>query len=250
MKQLDINCVNRWIAGNNQLQHPASLSISCPECSLKGAFTTKRRQYDEHRDTLICSATCPSCSTMVHLWITDAIGSSKKGPDEQPSLFMMPGPADVVDLTKMPENVPPKVVQYCASTMDVYSTGNLTATAVLAQSALEAIFDDFLPIGNSRTTLPKLIQDSISGMELDKPLKDLAISFRPDGNLDNLFGSSQHTSKETANAIMTLLDKIITYLYVMPNEFAKLEEEFNELNRITNLARNGLDSNGNRQNAA
>lgn len=248
MKQLDISCVNRWVAGNNQLQHPASVGISCPKCSMKGAFTTKRRSYDEHRDTLSCSAVCPSCSAQVHLWIVDAIGSTKAGEKQEPKMYIMPGGSDAVDLSDLPENVPPKVAQYCASTMDVYSTGNLTATTVLAQSALESIFDDFLPVGNSRTTLPKLIQDSIGGMNLDAPIKNIANSFRPEGTLDSLFSSSEHTSKESADAMMALLDKLITYLYAMPNEFAKLEEEFAELNRTTNLDRKGLGNN--RQDAA
>lgn len=209
---------------------------------MKGAFTTKRRSYDEHRDTLSCSAICPSCNTQVHLWIVDAIGSAKVVEKQEPKMYMMPGASDTVDLSDLPENVPPKVAQYCASTMDVYSTGNLTATTVLAQSALESIFDDFLPVGNSRTTLPKLIQDSIGGMELETPLNNIANAFRPDGDLDSLFSSSEHTSKETADAMMSLLDKLINYLYVMPGEFAQLQEEFIELNRTTNLARKGLDS--------
>ena len=241
MKQLDMSCVSRWVAGNNQLQHPASVGITCPECSMKGAFTTKRRSYDEHRDTLSCSAVCPSCNTQVHLWIVDALGASKHIEKEDPKMYMMPGAKDAVDLSDLPDNVPPKVSQYCASTMDVYSSGNLTATTVLAQSALESIFDDFLPVGNSRTTLPKLIQDSIGGMDLQAPINEIANSFRPEGTLDSLFSSSQHTSKESADAMMALLDKLITYLYVMPGEFAKLQEEFTELNRTTNLARKGLD---------
>lgn len=163
-------------------------------------------------------------------------------------IYMMPGTKDSVDLSDLPDTVPPKVAQYCASTMDVYSSGNLTATTVLVQSALESIFDDFLPVGNSRTTLPKLIQDSIDSMNLNAPLNEIAISFRPEGTLDSIFSSSQHTTKESADAMMALLDKLITYLYVMPGEFATLQKEFTELNRTTNLARKGLDDG--RQDAA
>ncbi|MFK8078450.1 MAG: hypothetical protein AB8B84_17865 [Granulosicoccus sp.] len=243
-----MSCVSRWVAGNNQVQHPASVGITCPECSMKGAFTTKRRLYDEHRDTLSCSALCPSCNTHIHLWIVDAVGSSKQTEREEPMIYMMPGTKDSVDLSDLPDTVPPKVAQYCASTMDVYSSGNLTATTVLVQSALESIFDDFLPVGNSRTTLPKLIQDSIDSMNLNAPLNEIAISFRPEGTLDSIFSSSQHTTKESADAMMALLDKLITYLYVMPGEFATLQKEFTELNRTTNLARKGLDDG--RQDAA
>ena len=40
--------------------------------------------------------------------------------------------------------------------------------------------------------------------------------------------------------MLTLLDKLINYLYVLPNDFAVLDKQFAELNRVTNLARKGL----------
>lgn len=239
--QLDIACVNRWIAGNQSVQYPASIGIGCPACSMRGAFTTKRRNYDEYRDTLTCSADCPACDEKVHFWITDIMNIGRTDVEDLPCIFMMPGTSAALDLSDLPENVPSKVVQYCSSTVDVYATGNLTATTVLAQSALEAIFNEYLPESNSRGSLSELIQDSIECMSLDKPLLDLAKSLGPEGNLDKLFASSQFTNKDTADALMLLLDRLINYLYVLPNDLAELDKQFAELNRVTNLARKGLD---------
>jgi hypothetical protein len=250
MMQLDIGCVNRWITGDKQIQYPSTVGISCPECSMRGAFTTKRRSYDDYRDTLSCSANCPACDTQVHFWITDAIANSGKDSTETSTLYMMPGSPASLDLSDLPENVPSDVVQYCSSTLDVYATGNLTATTVLAKSALEAMFEEHLPTGNSKTTLAKLVQDSIDSIDLNKPLVDLANSLKPEGNLYNLLSSSQYTSKDNAIAVMTLLDRLINYLYVLPNDFAVLEKEFAELNRVTNLARKDLTDSTNKQDAA
>ena len=251
MLQLDIDCVNRWVTGNKQVQYPASIGISCPECSMRGAFTTKRRSYDDYRDTLTFSANCPACSTQVHFWITDIVGKlSSKDPEDKPSIYMMPGTSVTLNLSDLPDTVPSPVIDYCSSTLDVYATGNLTATSVLAHSALEAMFEEHLPTGNSKTTLSKLIQDSVEAIGLNQPLLDLANALKPDGNLDNLFASSQHTSKESAEAMMLLLDRLINYLYVLPHDFAELDKQFAELNRVTNLARKGLDSSGKKQNAA
>lgn len=250
MMQLDIDSVNRWITGPKQVQYPASIGTSCPECSIRGAFTTKRRSYDDYRDTLSCSANCPSCDTMVHFWITDIVGNSTKEVGETPTLYMVPGAAAAMDLSELPENVPTNVLQYCSSTVDVYATGNLTATTVLAQSTLEAIFEEHLTAGDSSSPLAKLIQNSTESMGLDKPLLDLAKSLGPDGNLDNLFSSSQFTTRESADAMMKLLDRLINYLYVLPNDFAELDKQFAELNRVTNLARKGLNNDQKKRNAA
>lgn len=248
--QLDIGCVNRWVVGNKQVQYPASIGISCPECSMRGAFTTKRRTYDDYRDTLTCSANCPACNTQVHFWITDIISRGGNDIEESPSLYMMPGTAASLNLSDLPENVPSSVIQYCTSTVDVYATGNFTATSVLARSALEAMFEEYLPTGNSKTSLAKLIQDSTEAIGLNKPLENLANALRPEGNLDNLFVSSQFTSKESADAMLLLLDRLINYLYVLPNDFAELDKQFAELNRITNLLRKDLGNDPKKRNAA
>lgn len=243
MKQLDISSVKKWIAtGSSKLSQPASVGITCPECSMRGVFTTKRRQYDEYRDTLSFSAECPACNLLVHFWITDMVEQSSKNQDTSPSLFMMPSSEERMDLESLPDCVPKDVMKYCSSTQDVYFSGNLTATTVLAQSAIESIFAQFLPLGNSRTTLAKLITDSTDSMGLDSPFNELAKSLRPDGNLAELFSSTEHTTQETADAIMRLLELLITHVYIMPEEFKKLDTLFAELNRTTNLARKGLSS--------
>ena len=207
---------------------------------MRGAFTTKRRTYDDYRDTLTCSAGCPACSAQVHFWITEIVSKSSNDSEETPTLYMMPGTTAALDLSDLPENVPSSVVQYCSSTVDVYATGNLTATTVLAHSALKSMFDELESADNRNKSLDQLIQDSIGSIGLDKPLLDLVKSLGPEGNLDNLFSSSQFTSKESADAMLTLLDKLINYLYVLPNDFAVLDKQFAELNRVTNLARKGL----------
>ncbi|MFT6874288.1 MAG: hypothetical protein ACI9XK_000810 [Granulosicoccus sp.] len=250
MMQLDLDCINRWISGSNQILYPASIGISCPECSMRGAFTTKRRSYDDYRDTLSCSANCPSCDIQVHFWITNAIAQTRKNSEEIPHLFMMPGTIVALDLRDLPETVPPKVVEYCISTVDVYASGNLTATTVLAKSTLEAIFDEHLPERNGKSSLAELIQESTESIGLKKPLLALANSLKPEGNLDSLLSSSQFTSKDGADAIMSLLDRLINYLYVLPNDFAKLDKQFAELNRVANLSRKGLGDEPYKQKAA
>jgi len=243
LKQLDINCIKRWVAkGSSKLSQPASIGISCPECSMRGVFSTKRRYYDEYRDTLSCSADCPACNTQVHFWIHDLIGHDDVGEDDQPTLYMSPASNSQLDFTALPDTVPTNVLHYCSSTQDVYQTGNLTATCVLAQSTLDALFTEFLPVGNSSSNLAKLITDSMPSIDLQQPLEQLATSLRKSGHLKELLDNRQHASPDTAEALMQLLEGLLTYLYVIPEEFARLDQKFVELNKLVLEARQAAES--------
>jgi hypothetical protein len=237
VKNVDIESVKRWtVAGSDKSPHPASIATGCPGCDLQVVFTTRRRLYDAHRDTLSCSADCPSCSCEVHFWMTDLILQTESADDARPSLYMLPAAAPRMDLSTLADCLPDGVLLYCQSTQDVYNSGNLTATNIMVQSTLDAIFGSFLPIGNSRTTLSKLIQDSVPSIDLDKPLTKLATALRPDGYLDSLFRNSDSVNRDTADTLMALVEKLITYLYLLPAEFDELDRRLAELSRRTSGA--------------
>ena len=131
----------------------------------------------------------------------------------------------------IPETTPDSVVQHLHSTQDVYFSGNLMATSVLAKATLERIFTEFMPTGSSRTSLSKLIQDSSPSINLDEPLTNLSASLRKDGTLDQLIGAGQTMDQASADVFMQLLEHLITYLYVIPDEFRKIDEVFAALGK-------------------
>lgn len=204
---------------------------------MRGIFSTKRRDYDEHRDTLSCSADCPACNMQVHFWIHDLIGQSDRGEEHQPTLYMSPAAKSQLNLNILPDNVPANVVQFCKTTQDVYDAGNLTATCVLAESTLDALFKEFIPAGNSNTNLAKLITDSLTSIDLKQPLANLATSLLQEGHLKALLDNRQHTSPKSAEALMQLIENLITYLYVLPEKFAELDQLFIELNQLASQTR-------------
>ncbi len=123
------------------------------------------------------------------------------------------------------------MLQYCQSTQDVYQSGNLTATRVMAQSTLDAIFSSFLPSGNSRTTLFKIVQDSLPSIDVNQPLTDLATSLRKGDHLDQLLNSTEPATRDTADALMLLVEKLVNFLYVQPTQFKELNQRLAELSK-------------------
>lgn len=168
---------------------------------------------------------------MVHFWLVDMVSHARDDIDESASLFLFPAARKQVDFEHFNSQVPELVLQYCQSAHDVYLSGNLTASNVLTKSALESIFFDLMPLGNSKTTLPKMIRESMDAFDLNQPLENLRSSLKPDGKLDKLFNEHQHADQSSADAMMKLLELLLEFLYVVPERFKTLEEVFDQIDR-------------------
>lgn len=144
-------------------------------------------------------------------------------------IYMMPKSRERMDLKTLSDVVPDGVLQRCISTQDVHETGNNTATSVMVQATLDAIFEDFLPAGNSNSTLSQLIRDSLPAIDMDQPLSTLATSLRHEKHLYLLLKNNQQTSQETAHTLLSLVECLVTYLYVIPNQFKELDGKFRAL---------------------
>lgn len=172
---------------------------------------------------------------MAHFWVVDLVFQSNDEESESASLFMFPPPCARVDFGQFSERTPKQVMQYCESANDIYLSGNLTATNVLSKSALEAIFLDLLPQGNSKASLPRMIHESMDTFNLNQPLENLRSALKTDGHLDLLFSDHQNTDQAAADAIMKLLEILVEYLYVLPARFEELEKTFEEIDKIRRL---------------
>lgn len=160
------------------------------------------------------------------------VGHARQDGDGDPGVYMLPAPHEHMDISQHDGSIPENVSQYCKTAQDIYFSGNLMATNVLIKTAMETIFDDFLPLGNSRGELSMMIRDSISTINHNEPLAQLSSSTRKMGDLHALFKNHHGTDKDTADAMMQLLETLITYLYILPAQFKELEARFTELKNL------------------
>ena len=218
-----------------------SVAAVCPGCSLNVVFNTKRRLYDPNRDTSSCSSDCPACGDTVHFWVVDMVAHARQDGEGQPGVYMLPAPQEHMEMSEHEETIPDSVLQYCKTAQDIYFSGNLIATNVLIKTALETVFNDFLPIGNSRGELSMMIRDSISTINHNEPLATLTASTRKHGDLHALFKQHHGTDQDTADAMMQLLETLIMYLYVLPAQFKQLGARFAEIRSRTSDYSENLD---------
>jgi len=165
----------------------------------------------------------------VHFWVVDMVGHARQDGDGDPAIYMLPAPFEHMDIEQHGDSIPDNVLQYCKTAQDIYFSGNLMATNVLIKTAMETIFDDFLPMGNSRTELSMMIRDSISTINHSEPLTRLSASTKKNGDLHELFKKHHGTTHDTADAMMHMLETLIMYLYILPSRFKEIEARLAEL---------------------
>jgi len=68
LHNLDLASVPQW-ANIQNYWTPASVDTNCPYCAKLVNFTPTYQNYDPHRKTMACSATCPACFKAVYLWV-------------------------------------------------------------------------------------------------------------------------------------------------------------------------------------
>lgn len=157
------------------------------------------------------------------------VAHARQDGEGNPAIYMLPAPKETMDLDQHEDSVPDSVLQYCKTAQDIYFSGNLMATNVLIKTAMETMFDDFLPLGNSRTELSMMIRDSISTINQTDPLTRLSASTKKHGDLHELFKKHHGTNQETADAMLQMLETLVMYLYILPRRFKQLEERLAEL---------------------
>ena len=233
LKQIDVGRIRKWVVvGEQGVSGPASIATVCPFCSEKVVFTTKRRHYDQPRDVLSCSAECPSCDGVTHFWLSDLL-LQKIEDDVSATLYMMPSAREFLDITVYKDVVPDGLSLSYSSTLAAYNSGNLAATGVLFRSTLESIFTHLLPPASddansaNEMNLVETIANVHTSVDLGMPLINVAHALKPGGKLDELFAAKKQSDPAVAEAMMELLDRLIYFLYVLPQEFSKLEQFFN-----------------------
>ncbi len=147
---------------------------------------------------------------------------------------MMPSAREFLDVSKFEKQIPEDLRHSYSSTLAAYKTGNIKATCVLFRSTLETFLDNLSGGECRKSGLVPAIAHVHKALDLGKPLLQLARVVEPDGRLDNLQSNSSQVDHAQADALMELLDRLLFYFFVIPEEFEKLDSVFNNDDQRTN----------------
>ncbi|MET1080294.1 MAG: DUF4145 domain-containing protein [Pseudomonas sp.] len=109
------------------------------------------------------------------------------------------------------------------STIDAYNSGNYVATAVCCRRTLEGLFQDLLPNNKRVSNLSKAITEVAESVDFSAPIRNLANVLRHGGNLGAHFDMEKEPDQSMAFQMLTLLENLIDFLHVLPQEISNLE---------------------------
>lgn len=129
----------------------------------------------------------------------------------------------------LPTDVPSKLQESFFATIDSFNARNYTATTVCARRTLEGIFKFLVSEDKRNANLAKLIDSAKDKVDLAAPLTALSHALRDGGNLGAHFDPEKEPNETIARKMVELLQYLILYLYVLPSEIKKLEQDLERL---------------------
>jgi hypothetical protein len=238
MQVVPLSLVRSWVMYNNN-RVPRTVSVVCPHCGEKGNFSPGDAQDDTRRLAVSATGACPACNGKVHFLTLRA----KQGSSFEPvTVYMHPSSSAYFPAPELPSNVPEPLQRAFSSTIDSLNSKNYTATAVGARRTLEGIFQFLVKPDDTnrrRPTLSEMIQTVTNSIDLAKPLKSLAHGIRGGGNLGAHFDPTNEPSAALARQMVELLDYLISYLYVLPQQIERLEQSLGRSNTESATAEDG-----------
>jgi len=88
---------------------------------------------------------------------------------------------------------------------------------------LEGLFQGLLPEGKRVSNLAKAISEVAESVDLSAPIRNLANVLRHGGNLGAHFDMEKEPDQSMAFQMLTLLENLIDFLHVLPQEISNLE---------------------------
>jgi|GEM_PF-891932 len=222
MYSLDAAAVKRWIAVQDHW-FPGAISTTCPTCANLVIFSSEQHAYDIERDTIAASATCPSCDETIALWgihPNPAGSTSDKGCAR---IVMYPEPPHRTAIAGT-NLVPDRVQNAYRDALKAYNAGIWSATNVSCRVTLEGIVQNLLGGPKGRGTLEKHIQQLATTVDLSQPLITLANMVRSGGNIGAHFDEQKEADRDTAEAMVDLIEYLLEYVYTLPGMVTQLDQ--------------------------
>jgi hypothetical protein len=229
LKQINVAHVRKWMGLNRKnIRAPQAISTICPHCGERVVFTTRAHIHDEKRESIACTGACPSCSEYVHFWSMDPKSSDSAAEEDPETIYMSPTGNSGKEPLNFSVEMPEALERAYLSAVEAHSTANYSATALCCKQAMEKIFYYLLPEDKSPAGLSEAIAEIHNNHDLGKPLERLSAATESGGQLERHFEMEAEFNAETSQAMVELLEHLITYLYVIPQEIESIENKFDE----------------------
>lgn len=211
---------------------PETIDTNCPFCAKMVNFKTVSYHHDTIRGTTSASAICPGCRKTVFVWAIQPRLVKSSNREDCARLVMYPAPKISRQPIEGANLLPDRIRRAYLDVLSVFNTGVWTATATLCRRTLEGIMSDVLPADErGQGTLATQLKKLSESVDLAKPLITLSHAVRKGGNMGAHFDLEQDPDRETAQAMVDLIEYLLEYVYTLPSMVENLDKRVDELSK-------------------
>ncbi|WP_439515629.1 DUF4145 domain-containing protein [Oceanibaculum nanhaiense] len=200
----------------------SAINSICPHCNSMVTFNLSSFMGVGPLNSIAHKGRCPSCGDSIGVW---ALNPSEQSSVDFLEVYLSPSPKNFFPTPTMMDSIPDSLKRSLIDTIKSYNSGIYTATAVTGRRTLEGIFKNLLPESKRNLNLSSLIDAAISEKDLSSPLSALSHAIRGGGNIGAHFDSDHEPNEAVARQMVELLCYLISYLYVLPDQIEKLEND-------------------------
>lgn len=212
---------------------PAAVNIVCPFCKRNVHFSITWK-VSLNTISNYAVASCPSCKGKVRFVYFGDMDEPKKL--EKGQLFSIPGATARMPIKGMNQNdnLPEPLKRAYTSAINVYNTGEWSATATLCRKVLEGIAHTLVPDSKPNENLANRLRALPGKVDFNKPIMTIADAIRKGGNLGAHFDLEREPDQEVTTLMIDLLDYLIEYLFILPSRIELLHDKIEHLKNSGN----------------
>ena len=218
MQRVSVSSITRWGQAGG-FSFPTAFDFVCPHCACTVNFSHVDRYDDEKRAATVASSFCPGCREKIFLWTMNSRTESR--PSEH---YLYPPVSTYHEAEHLDAGLSDPLLRAYRSTVDAYNQGNYVATAVCCRRTLEGLFTGLLGAGIRSIRLYDAIRSAAETVQFAEPIEKLANVLRQGGNVAAHFDTEKEPDAAMAFSMVSLLEYLISYLYVLPKKIKELEK--------------------------
>ncbi len=204
---------------------PNAVNCDCPSCGRAANFSFADCKVDTGFCFLTHQKLCAACGATVKFFGNyfdfddlDFEGRLKL------CLFVLSTESNLIQSPDFSANISEPLNRAFVSAVASYDSGNYAAATVLGRRTLEGIFKSLVTEKDRRKKLNDLIDIVAKENDLSAPLHKLSHAVREGGNLGAHFDLDKEPTEELARMLVSLVQYLIEFLYVLPSNIEKLEK--------------------------
>lgn len=210
---------DRFVQTRFSNSYPRTVELLCPHCHKLAML--EARNWQEHGQQLVASEmVCSRCErTVLFVQLLQGDGVCKPG-----HLYCHPGPGGREAMPGLDhlEALSAPLARSYDSALKLYNHGEWGAAALMVRHLIAGLTVQLLGAGQREQSLPDRLE-ALRGLDLSRPLQDIAGLMEPDGTFGHQFEDEASIDRVSVGLMLELAEQLAAYMVVLPGTMDELK---------------------------